>query len=264
MPRGKYQRRQWPEEVIRFIVDNASENVKISAMAAAVNREFGTNYTRDQIKGQYVRRKLPFANGHRHNLIMTDEMADYLVTIIPGRSSADCARMLNEKYGSSYTNAQIRGWKKNHKTPSGYSTRFRPGEKSWITGKRFPGRTNDGCFLPGHRSANAVPIGTERKSDGYTWVKIQDGHKNKNWMLKQRLIWEEHRGPIPDGYNVIFIDGNRDNFDIENLELVSQQELYYAGVRRGLTDDQELNRSIIAAARLDAAIYNAEKKVKEE
>ena len=264
MPRGKYQRRQWPEEVIRFIVDNASEDVKISAMAAAVNREFGTNYTRDQIKGQYVRRKLPFANGHRHNLIMTDEMADYLVTIIPGRSSADCARMLNEKYGSSYTNAQIRGWKKNHKTPSGYSTRFRPGEKSWITGKRFPGRTNSGCFLAGHRSANAAPIGSERKSEKYTYVKVADGKKNRNWKAKHRMLWEEHNGPVPEGYNVIFLDGNPDNIVIENLALVSQQELYYAGVRRGLTDDQELNRSIIAAAKLDAAIYNAEKKVKEE
>lgn len=264
MPRGKWNRKVWPDEIRTFIRENASDQIRMKDMQQMIRERFAKEYTYEQMKGYYLRNRLPFKRNTRHNLIMTDEMAEYLMTVIPGRKSSEATELLNAKYGTSYTNAQIRGWKKNHKTPSGYSTRFRPGEKSWITGKRFPGRTNDGCFLPGHRSANAVPIGTDRKSDGYTWVKIQDGHKNRNWKLKQRLVWEENHGPIPDGYNVIFIDGNRDNFDIENLELVSQQELYYAGVRRGLTDDQELNRSIIAAARLDAAIYNAEKKVKEE
>ena len=57
-------------------------------------------------------------------------------------------------------------------------------------------------------------------------------------------------------------DGNPDNIVIENLALVNQQEMYYAGVKHGLTNDRELSRSIVALARLDAAIHNAEKKVK--
>lgn len=262
MPRGKWERGTWPDEIRTFIRENASDQIRMKDMQQMIRERFAKEYTYEQMKGYYFRNQMPYKRDTRHNLIMTDEMAEYLISIIPGRPAKECADLLNKKYGTSFSYLQIRGWKKNHKTPSGYSTRFRPGEKSWITGKRFPGRTNDGCFLPGHRSANAVPIGTERKSDGYTWVKIQDGHKNRNWKLKQRLVWEEHHGPIPDGYNVIFVDGNQDNFSIDNLELVSSQELLYAGVKRGLTDDQELNRSIIAAARLDAAIYNAEKKVK--
>lgn len=262
MPRGKWERGTWPEEIRIFIRENASDQVRMKDMQQMILERFGKEYTYGQVKGYYFRNSLPFRRNSRHNLIMTDEMAEYLVTIIPGRSSADCALMLNEKYGSSYTNAQIRGWKKNHKTPSGYSTKFRPGEKSWITGKRFPGRTNSGCFLVGHRSANAAPIGSERKSEKYTYVKVADGKKNRNWKAKHRMLWEEHNGPVPEGYNVIFLDGNPDNIVIENLALVNQQEMYYAGVKHGLTNDRELSRSIVALARLDAAIHNAEKKVK--
>ena len=259
MPQGKYPRRQWPEEVIRFIVDNASENVKISAMAAAVNREFGTSYTLDQIKGQYVRRKLPFANGHRHNIIMTDEQAEYLASIIPGRPSAECAVMLNEKYDTSITPSQIRGWKKNHKTPSGYDARYRAGEKSWITGKKFPGRTNSGCFKAGHISANASPIGAERISEGYVLVKTGNGNRNRNWRPKHHLVWEEHNGPVPEGCRVVFLDGDRRNFDISNLALVTEQEMVYAAIHIGLTEDPEINRSVLAMAKLQATVRNRER-----
>lgn len=263
MPRGKWNRGLWPEEILRFIRENASDQIRMKDMLQLIQDKFQKEYRYEQIKSLYYRMDLPFKRNVRHNIIMTDEMAKYLISIIPGRSSAECAEMLNEKFGSGITQNQIRGWKKNHKTPSGYSTRFRPGEKSWITGKRFPGRTNNGCFTPGHVSANAVPVGTERKGEeGYTWVKIQDGAKNKNWVMKSRLIWEQANGPIPDGQCVIFVDGNPDNICLENLALVSKQELLYAGVKRGFTDDRELNRSIIAAAKLDAAIHNAEKKVK--
>lgn len=259
MPQGKYPRRQWPEEVIRYIVKNASEDVKISDMKDAVNRKFKTNYTRDQIKGQYVRRKLPFANGHRHNILMTDEMAEYLISIIPGRTSMDCVNMLNKKYGTHYTLAQIRTWKKNHKVQSGYDSRWRPGQPSWITGKKFPGRTNSGCWTEGHISANAVPVGTERITDGYTYVKVKDGYRQRNWRPKHHLVWEAHNGPLSEGYNVIFLDRNKQNFDINNLALVTDQELAYAARYYGMTDDPEINKSIVAASQLSAAIKNRQK-----
>lgn len=46
-----------------------------------------------------------------------------------------------------------------------------------------------------------------------------------NWKQKHRLIWEKHHGrPVPDGYLITFLDGDKMNFDIENLALISKEE----------------------------------------
>lgn len=42
---------------------------------------------------------------------------------------------------------------------------------------------------------------------------------------RPRVIWEEQNGPIPDGYVIIHIDGNRYNDNVENLKAISRKEL---------------------------------------
>lgn len=44
--------------------------------------------------------------------------------------------------------------------------------------------------------------------------------------LNYRKIYEENNGPIPKGYEIHHIDGNRKNNDIENLICVSIEEHY--------------------------------------
>lgn len=39
-----------------------------------------------------------------------------------------------------------------------------------------------------------------------------------------RVVWEHHKGPIPDGMHVHHVNGNRSENGIENLDLVSQSE----------------------------------------
>lgn len=48
--------------------------------------------------------------------------------------------------------------------------------------------------------------------------------KPENWVQKHRLIYEEAHGKIPDGHYVTFLDGDRTNFDLNNLALVSKEE----------------------------------------
>ena len=77
-------------------------------------------------------------------------------------------------------------------------------------------------FKKGDIPPNRVPIGSERfTKDGYLQIKIKDGCQNNNWISKHRLIWEQHFGPIPPKHRVIFLDGNKNNLDINNLELMS-------------------------------------------
>ena len=65
-------------------------------------------------------------------------------------------------------------------------------------------------------------IGYERESEGYLWVKAKNNMcgAKKNWMLKQRYVWEQYYGAIPEGYKIVFLDGNCLNCDISNLYCV--------------------------------------------
>lgn len=67
-----------------------------------------------------------------------------------------------------------------------------------------------------------LPIGTEyMKNDGMTLVKIA---RNK-WEYKQRLIYKEHYGvELTDEDYIIFLDQNRNNFNISNLKLITRHE----------------------------------------
>jgi hypothetical protein len=75
---------------------------------------------------------------------------------------------------------------------------------------------------------NTMPLGSERiNADGYVEIKYAEkGGPSKNrWKGKHVLRWEQANGPVPKGFAVIFADGNRRNFKLKNLVLVSRKEL---------------------------------------
>lgn len=77
-------------------------------------------------------------------------------------------------------------------------------------------------FRKGNIPKNHKPVGYERVTrDGYLEVKTAEPNV---FELKHRLLWIEHNGNIPPGYNVQFKDGNRQNVCIENLYLISRSQ----------------------------------------
>lgn len=73
-----------------------------------------------------------------------------------------------------------------------------------------------------------VPIGTERVSkDGYVVIKVRHEAtvpmSKDNWMLKHVWLYEQAYGELPDGHVVYFADGDRRNFDIDNLVAVPRR-----------------------------------------
>jgi hypothetical protein len=90
-------------------------------------------------------------------------------------------------------------------------------------------KTKVGRFKKGDDPHNTVQMGSERISgDGYVEVKIRhlkNGQsKIKNFEAKHRIIYEREHGPIPKDAIIEFVDGNRSNFDISNLQLVSRRD----------------------------------------
>ena len=90
--------------------------------------------------------------------------------------------------------------------------------------------------IPVSRKRNDfAPIGTERYSKYYdcVMVKVGDFHvngergttrdrkRNANWKLKQNVVWELTTGKqLPWRWCVVFLDGNRMNYDPANLYAV--------------------------------------------
>ena len=74
----------------------------------------------------------------------------------------------------------------------------------------------------GIAARNYKPIGTERiTEDGYRERKVNDDLPFKDrWQLVQRLEWEAANGPIPDGYALKCLDGNKLNCDPSNWEAI--------------------------------------------
>jgi hypothetical protein len=112
---------------------------------------------------------------------------------------------------------------------SGETTRFHPGQKPWNRGIRFDvgGRSSETRFKPGHKTHNWRPIGFERMTwEGYLERKVTDtGVKRIDYRLVHHLVWLAAGREIPPGHVLTFRDGDKRNFDLDNLELLPRKQL---------------------------------------
>lgn len=98
-----------------------------------------------------------------------------------------------------------------------------------------------------------VPLYHERRNhDGYTIIKIKDSKNKyyKNYVLKSHYIWEQHYGEIPKGYNLIYLDGNKNNCNIDNLVLIKNSELVYINHNMKLSKHKDINETSLLIAKL--------------
>lgn len=111
----------------------------------------------------------------------------------------------------------------------GSATRFRPRMTPWNKGSTYVagGRSIETRFKPGQTPHTHKPIGSEAWRDGYLWRKVSEDRQPArfNWREVHRIVWEEHNGPVPAGHAVVFINRDRSDIRLDNLELISRQEL---------------------------------------
>lgn len=111
----------------------------------------------------------------------------------------------------------------------GESGRFSKGHIPFNKGRKglwFEG-ADKSWFKKGHKPANKKPIGTMRKCrDGYYEIKLFDtGVKVHDWVPIHRMIYERMHGiKIPKTHVVIYLDGDYEHWQIENLRLITKAE----------------------------------------
>lgn len=135
---------------------------------------------------------------------------------------------------------------------AGKKTRFNPGDVPFSKGrKREEWMSKEGIenmtktqFKKGSIPHNHKKLGNERiTKDGYIEIKVNDFHgvkSKKNYQLKQRIVWEQHYGPIPKKMNVAFKEGSsKTEFTIDDLYLESNDENM---LRNSFCDDSIVKR----------------------
>ena len=195
----------------------------------------------------------------------TDEMKQFILENYKGRYNQELTDLFNQKFNTNITSRTIKSYKANNKLNSGLSGKFRKGQAPHNKGKKMPKevyeKVRHTMFAKGNVPPNHRPVGSERISkDGYIEVKVAEPNK---WRLKQRVVYEEAKGKIPEGCTIIFLDGNKQNCNIDNLRCITRSELLYLNCN-GLNNSNEITETGILMARLDRAKNKKKQELKDK
>ncbi len=95
---------------------------------------------------------------------------------------------------------------------------------------------------------NYLPVGTVRQHGKFLCIKTEEPDV---WESMHKYVYEQEHGPMPDGFIIMFADGDRHNVDIDNLVCVPHDASWIinkGGVAK--TDNPELNRAVMLTASL--------------
>lgn len=173
--------------------------------------------------------------------LYTDKEIEILKSMYADNLTEKIAKIINRDVKSVYRKANSLGlkkskefWKKEESGRflglHGKEFWFKKGHKPFNTGmkqdeymdKETIERTKATRFKKGSVPHNTKYDGYESvRGDGYLYIRLSKGVH----VLKHRVIWQSVYGPIPEGMNIIFKDGNKLNCDIENLSMLSDSQL---------------------------------------
>ena len=129
------------------------------------------------------------------NFSWTEEQLEWLKNNYPYNPVRDTTEEFNRLFGTNKNVQSIRS-------------------KACVLGLHLTEEARSKSYI----TPNHAEIGdTHKDPSGYMYIKSESG----KWMLYHRYIYEKHFGEIPEGYIVIFLDSDIENFNPENLAIVS-------------------------------------------
>lgn len=190
--------------------------------------------------------------------LLTDEQHSYFVANQKGKMAKDIAKEMNDVFGLSLTDEQIKNLRSRNKIHSGLTGRFEKGQVPFNKGKKFPGTANRTSFKKGHKPINYLPVGSERfDKDGYVKIKVA----NPNiWRLKHRVIWEAANGPVPKTHAIVFKNQNKHDIRLDNLMMIKRSELSALNKKHVLGTNPEINEVNINVVRIEQRINEIKRK----
>lgn len=163
----------------------------------------------------------------------TDEVIQFMIENYQGKDNIELAKLLNERFNLNTNGDRVSNVKANLKRRKGINLNtginkgcIKKGNIPFNKGKKMSKEQYNKCkntmFKKGNIPANHRPIGSERITvDGIVEIKIAEPNK---WKAKARVIYEKEFGTIPKGYIIIYLDGNKQNLEPNNLKAISRKE----------------------------------------
>jgi len=207
--------------------------MRIPALAEAFNVAFGLCVSqkalKSTLKNHWYTCGRPAGNRKGERLEYTQEHIEFLREHYPAMSRKELTSAFNERFGKAKTVDQVVSFCKRAKITSGRTGYFDKGQQPWNAGTKGLMKPNSGTFRPGNIPGNLREMGAERfDKEGYLEVKIEEANPYTGaptrFKHKHVAMWEAAHGPTPRGFKVRFIDGDRLNCALENLEMVSAAE----------------------------------------
>lgn len=276
---------RYPPEVHEFVKAWAPK-LRDAELAEACNEALGTEFAASKMKAfrgnhgyRNYKKQLTSEEHWKYQKKYPQGMYEFIRDNSWGVSSREMAEMVNEKFGTEFTQTQMKQFRQRHGIKSGVTGWYQKGHAPGNKGKKLeeyitdPERLADirrrispTQFKKGEQPRNEMPVGTVVvNSEGYKLRKKQmEGTLWERWEHLHRAVWIEHHGEIPEGMMVSFRDNNRLNCDIDNLMLISKSEnaqLNKLGLR---FDDPDLTDTALLAIRLKNAAADAASKKKKD
>jgi hypothetical protein len=251
---------RYTEEHLEFLRDGY-QSMLVPELTRAFNKRFGTDQQPGQIRSTLKNHgircgrhcgKVPW--GLR---LFTPDQDSFLRDNYPRYSLRDLTGELNRQFGTVKTASQVKAYTHNHGITSGRSGQFQKGQKAWNLGVKGYMGANRTSFSKGTRPHNKKRLWTERiGKDGYIEISVPErnphtGHPTR-FKHKHVWLWECANGKVPRGHAVIFIDGDKGNFDLSNLMMVTRNELLLMNLHKYWVQPVEVRPALMALIKLEA------------
>lgn len=187
-----------------------------------------------------------------------EEHLKFIRENVEGTKFKDLADMFNKKFNTDLSARTLASTAKRYGYKNGLDCKFKKGNVPFNKGKKGIGGWKPTQFKKGHIPKNHRTIGSERINIyGYIEVKVKEP---ATWRYKHILVWEKaNKKKVPKNHVVIFLDQNKLNCNIENLQLIHRRELLILNKKNMLNNDIENNKCCVNLAKIEIKISELQK-----
>lgn len=271
-------------EILDWIKKNA--DLKIDKQVELIKNQFGVNVSKKQIV--MARLRYGIKSSVHFNSIFTKEIIDFIKKHKNDYDNKTMAQKINQKFNTSYTSDQIKLYRnknnlgyrlfckealeymRNHNQDSYEQLQI---DVNNIFGKNYSlQQIKSACYRyklrefqkRRERESFTKPDFSERlKKSEAARIEIKI---NGKWIAKSKYVYETSTGKkVQDDEVVVFLDGNFNNFDLDNLMCVKKKELGFVNAHLNGTcqNNGELTKFKYDVAKLKLQICEKQRQLKE-
>lgn len=257
---------RYPEGMVEWIRENY-RSLTLPELTEICNAKYKTNLSKEAMSS--LKKKYKFSGSPRtkvYSELFPKEICSFIESNYQGTGYQQMVDLIKQEFDREYTRQQIKSYYKNHDLNSGLTGHFVKGQPSYNKGVKMSPEVYEKVkatmFKAGNRPHNTNEVGDiVLATVGYYKIKVAEPNA---WKFCHIKAWEDVNGPVPDGMMVSFKDGNRRNWNIENLMLISNEENGFLNSRHLRSEFPEITETAANMAKLKMKARDIRKKRQKE